>query len=198
MAIGSGVPEGCVTTSVLPVITTTICSGGSPAVPTGFMPIGHGNVPDQYSQPASGPSAVDSGSVPHVSISYGSADSPSAGTHENPTNESDGPQSGAGAPAGDSNGTAEVVKPNQTTVPGVGAQASASSGSEPKANASGQPSPITGQEGTAPGTTSETSETPADAPEIVSGASSSVTNIKVNAMIMAAVVACFAPMMVPL
>ncbi|KAG7410495.1 hypothetical protein Forpe1208_v009759 [Fusarium oxysporum f. sp. rapae] len=194
-ALGSNLSANCITTSVLPVISTTMCSGGSPAVPTALMPGGNANVPGQYSQPASAPSAVDPSSVPHVSMPNGSMDSPSAGHYDNPTTESEGPQSGADAHTGESSSTTQAAEPQQTTAPGVGADAGASnSSSEPKPSISGQASSATRQDSTATGPTSETSE----APETVSGASSSVITIRVNTMIMAGIVACFAPMMIHL
>ncbi|KAF4415958.1 hypothetical protein FACUT_12967 [Fusarium acutatum] len=196
MALGSKLPANCATTTVLSVITTTMCSAGSPAVPTALMTGGNGNVPDQYSQPASASSAVIPGSAPHVSMSHGSAESHSAGTNENTAKESEALQTGAGPHTGEASGATQAVKP--TTVPAVGAGASASNGSsEPNPIASGQASSVTGQHSTATGTTSETSETP-EAPWVASGASSSENNVRVNAMIMAGIVACFVPMMIHL
>ncbi|CZR40702.1 uncharacterized protein FPRO_10290 [Fusarium proliferatum ET1] len=195
MALGSKLPANCATTTVLSVITTTMCSAGSPAVPTALMTGGNGNVPEQYSQPASASSVIP-GSGPHVSVSHGSAESPSAGTNENTAKKSDAPQAGAGSHAGEASGATQAVKP--TTVPAVGAGASASNGSsEPNHIASGQASSVTGQHSTATGTTSETSETP-EVPVVASGASSSESNVRGNAIIMAGILACFVPMMIHL
>ncbi|KAF4494482.1 hypothetical protein FAGAP_9388 [Fusarium agapanthi] len=175
MAIGSNLPANCATTTVLSVITTTMCSAGSPAVPTALMPGGNSNGPDQYSPPESAPSTIVPGSAPHVSMSHGSAESPPAGTNENTAKESEALQSGAGAHTGEAgNGS-----------------------SQPNAIASGSASSVTGQDSTAIDKTPETSETP-ESPGVVSGASSSEINVRINALIAAGIVACFAPMMIHL
>ncbi|KAF5638388.1 uncharacterized protein FTJAE_5293 [Fusarium tjaetaba] len=184
MALGSK-PANCATTTVLSVITTSICSAGSPALPTAVMTGSNGCVPDQYSQEASAPSAVIPGSAPRISMSHGSAESPSDGTDEKAL------QKGVSLHTGEASDATQTIKP--TAAPDVGAGASANNGSsEPNPIASGQASPVTGQHSTATDTTWETPEVP----WVVSGASSSESNFGTNAIIVAGIVAYFAPILI--
>ncbi|KAH7199109.1 uncharacterized protein B0J16DRAFT_379553 [Fusarium flagelliforme] len=158
MAASTDLAANCVTTHVLPVITTTTCSASSSAVPTASTPNGKATiptVPEHHSQPAVAPSAAEPSSVPDTAI----LDKPM----HNPTTQN----SGAGI--------------NSALNP-----------------------PISGQSGSIIGHVSslikptDSAFEPSNTPVVVSGASTTGINTRVDMMIMTGLLVCLAPVMIHL
>ncbi|VTO83120.1 unnamed protein product [Fusarium graminearum] len=205
MAAGSDLAANCVTTHVLPVITTTMCSGSSPAVPTAYMPDGEApvpNVPGRYSQAAMAPSAAEPSSVPDISMLDKPMHNPTAQNSDNPATGSDALKFGVDHTTGDahtaeSGNSSQVTKPHQTTAGGVSPNSGAGNSSAPNPHISGQSGTVIVHLSSATKPTDSALES-SNTPLVVSGASTTCIDIRVDMMIMTGLVACLAPMMIHL
>lgn len=205
MAAGSDLAANCVTTHVLPVITTSMCSGSLPAVPTAYMPDGEAsipNVPGQHSQPAMAPPAAEPSSVPDISMLDKPMHNPTAQNSDSPATGSDalkfgGDYTTGDAHTGESGNSSQVTKPHQTTTGGVSPNSGDDNNSAPKPRISGQSGSVTGHGSSVTKPTDSALES-SNTPLVVSGALTVGINIRVDMLIMTGLVACLAPMMIHL